>query len=616
MSNPKTIYLPGGEIASMIDGKQIVRNLKFEPEVDYPPPEEKSMTRLLNMLGPFSQTFGFSPFGFPQAADFPGQAMLSNMDTVWHNLRWYFISNFRQVIAETYVEYGIVRKAVDVPVDDAYRGGITIKTSQLNEDQVKKLLLFMNHKRDLNIASRTQKWARLFGGAGTLILCSDDKNPRAHDPLKPFDISAIGPTTKVEFRAVDLWELFWTLQNTDGYNNALQLMTMENFNYYGENIHKSRVLRVNGMEIPSFVRPRFRGWGASILEMIIRPLNQYLKHSDVVFEVIDEFKLDVFMIDGFMQAMSDPQGEQLMMKRIEYANGRKNFQNATILDAKDKFEQRQLTFAGLSDILKDNRIGLCAELGFPLTKLFGLSATGFNAGEEDLENYNMMVEGTVRDDSMYLVMEMTKIRCQQLFQMVPDDLEIEFKPLRVLSSVDEQTVKTQKATVLTQMLEKNVISKLEARQASNSGNLVDVRLEVTDEAMQKLEDELMATNPTDTEEEPGSEGKPKASDEGGAPKGEIKPGKGEPEKPNTTDPKHPKGLKRHNVSGENMTEFENEKAEFEAAGGANLYKPEELQEALHVGNGPIWEKAKEVSKAALGLIKWPFVNWWYKKHGG
>lgn len=30
----------------------------------------------------------------------------------------------------------------------------------------------------------------------------------------------------------------------------------------------------------------------------------------------------------------------------------------------------------------------------------------------------------------------------------------------------------------------------------------------------------------------------------------------------------------------------------------------------------IWEKAKHASQEGLGKVKWPFVMWWYKQHGG
>lgn len=59
------------------------------------------------------------------------------------------------------------------------------------------------------------------------------------------------------------------------------------------------------------------------------------------------------------------------------------------------------------------------------------------------------------------------------------------------------------------------------------------------------------------------------------------------------------------------------RSEFDAAGGNDLYTPEEMQDGIHkVQNGPIWKKAKEASEKEYGEIRWPFVMYLYQKLGG
>ena len=50
---------------------------------------------------------------------------------------------------------------------------------------------------------------------------------------------------------------------------------------------------MKGLTAPSFLRPRLRGWGFSVVEKLVRSINQYIKATDLGFEVLDEFKLDV-----------------------------------------------------------------------------------------------------------------------------------------------------------------------------------------------------------------------------------------------------------------------------------------------------------------------------------
>ena len=63
----------------------------------------------------------------------PGMSIgpqISQVDTLFHNMRWYPISNMRQPLSQAYFEIGVLRNAVDVPVDDAFRGDLS--TSRIN----------------------------------------------------------------------------------------------------------------------------------------------------------------------------------------------------------------------------------------------------------------------------------------------------------------------------------------------------------------------------------------------------------------------------------------------------------------------------------------------------
>ena len=82
---------------------------------------------------------------------------LSQVATLFKNERWYLISNMRQILSEMYAEHGLVQTVVDVPVDDGLRGGIEIKTKQLNEEEIDDLLVDMDHEeRNANSWAGTQ----------------------------------------------------------------------------------------------------------------------------------------------------------------------------------------------------------------------------------------------------------------------------------------------------------------------------------------------------------------------------------------------------------------------------------------------------------------------------
>ena len=113
------------------------------------------------------------------------------------------------------------------------------------------------------------------------------------------------------------------------------------------------------------------------------------------------------------------------------------------MDKDDDFDQRTQTFAGWADVLREIRVGICSALRMPMSKVFGQSASGLQADEDDLENYNAMVESEIREPNLPIIHDIIGLCCRQLFGFEPE-LLIEFKPLRELNAVEEEEVKTSK----------------------------------------------------------------------------------------------------------------------------------------------------------------------------
>lgn len=417
-------------------------------------------------------------FGFNPSAR--GTAQLSQVDTTFINLRYYFISNMRQPLNQAYCELGIVKTVVDVPVDDALRGGIDIRSNQLSADELDKLQFVMEEKNDIGKMAETMKWDRLFGGAGLIIVTGDE------DLAEPLHLESIQQGDPVEFRAADMWELFYDQQNIPE-GVGTQDEDFDYFRYYGLNLNKSRVLVTKGIRAPSFVRPRLRGWGLSVVETLIRSINQYLKATDLTFEVLDEFKVDVYKIKGLTNTLLTPDGTNTVRKRIQLANQQKNYQHAISMDAEDDFIQKELSFAGISETMAGIRMQVASDLRMPMSKIFGIASSGFSSGEDDIENYNSMIESTIRQPCKFHMLKLVKIRCQQLFGYVPSDLAIEFKPLRILSAEQEENVKTQQFNRLIAAKQAGSLTELEFRESLNKDKLLPMQLDTSDEVLGEIE---------------------------------------------------------------------------------------------------------------------------------
>ena len=406
---------------------------------------------------------------------------ISQDDTWFKNLRWYLVSNNRQLLSEMYVEHGVIQTLVDQPVDDAFRTGFEIQTSELDKNDIEKLEVYLERNEVIKNIIQAIKWGRLYGGGGILLITNEN-------PTTPFRPENINEKTKIYFKGVDMWELFSTSTTDQGQLKYNELKDEGDFyNYYGKSVHPSRVYKIKGKEPPSFVRPRLRGWGMSELEKVVRSLNQYLKNQDVVFELLDEAKVDVYGLDGFNDALISKDGANSIATQVQLSNTIKNYVNAIVMDKNDTYEQKQLSFGGLSEILTQIRQGLAADLKMPMTKLFGISSAGFNSGEDDIENYNSMIESEIRSKVKFIVLDILSLCCRNLFGFAPEDLMIKFNPLRELSAKEEEEVKTSKFNRIMATAQAGLMTTEEFKENVNKDNLLPTQIDESIEQLSPLE---------------------------------------------------------------------------------------------------------------------------------
>lgn len=430
----------------------------------------KFETHIINGLAELSSIFG--QFG----NNYPGSP-LSQVNSLYYNERWNLISNNRALLSEMYVEHGIVQTLVDQPVDDAFRAGFTIKTEQISANQIENLQAAVEQHQDIAAVIQTLKWTRLYGGGATMIVT--EQNPQT-----PLNYERINKNSLLAFKSADLWELFYAVDNIPD----ILPSDVPSYDYYGYPVNSTRVLPVRGKQAPSFIRPRLRGWGMSEIERLVRGFNQYLKNQNVIYELLDEAKIDVYKIKGFTQTLARANGAQAVSKRIQHANLLKNYNSALTMDKEDEYEQKQIAFTGLAEVLEQIRIQITSDVKMPVTKLFGMSAAGFSSGEDDIENYNSMIESEVRSKCKFIVVEVLKLRCQQLFGIMPTDLQIVWNPLRILSAEQEENVKDKKHKRILDTFKEGLMQDFEAKSAINKGDLLPIKIDEAAEAQLPFDD--------------------------------------------------------------------------------------------------------------------------------
>ncbi len=214
-------------------------------------------------------------------------------------------------------------------------------------------------------------------------------------------------------------------------------------------------------------------------ERMIAPLNAYLKTQNVLYEILDEAKISVFRFEGLSSKLSSGDGTAAIQQRVQMMNEIKSVTNALMLDMKDEFEQKTLAMGGMSEVMKDNRIGIAAALRMPVTKLFGISASGFNTGESDLESYNMMVESDIRAPMKSMVRQLVELNMWHLWGRKAD-FTIKWPSLRLLTSQEEETVKDSKFNRAIVAYERGLISPSEWGEIMQNENLISIKTKAGD----------------------------------------------------------------------------------------------------------------------------------------
>lgn len=375
-----------------------------------------------------------------------GGSELSAYNTIGYSNNYSLLSLNRIVLTYMFTTNGLFQTALQLPIQDAISRGIEIESDELSQSDIDTVFEFWEDEGFWDTILHGATWSRLYGGGGILINTNQD-------PTTPLRLRGIG-RSPLELYDVERWQLDTNFPYTEEFD--LEQRSSEYMYLLGNKIHESRFILMKGKRAPSYVRRQLRGWGMSEGERMIRELNLYLKTQNVLYEILDESKIDVYHIKGLAQKLMTSQGTAQVAARVQAANEIKNYVNALMLDSEENFEQKTMTFAGLAEVSRENRIGVAAALRMPVTKLFGMSASGFNSGEDDLESYNQMVESEIRRPLNRMIKGCLDLTFAYLFDYIPR-FRFRWPPMRVLTELEQQEVKDRESNRLLAFYDRGLI---------------------------------------------------------------------------------------------------------------------------------------------------------------
>ncbi|MFL9943722.1 DUF1073 domain-containing protein [Paraburkholderia graminis] len=352
----------------------------------------------------------------------------------------------------------IVRSAVDALPEDMTRAGVEF--SGLEPEDISTLEQDTMRLAIWDALCDTGKWANLYGGCLAVILI-DGQNFAT--PLRPETIA------KGQFKGLLVLDR-WMVSPPVGEVVTDFGPDMGKPVYYNviadyaaipkAKIHYTRVIRLDGMDLPFYQRVAENGWGLSVLEPMWDRLIAFDSASVGAGQLIYKAHLRTMSIEG-LRGIIAAGGPALagLTAQMKFIRESQSNEGITVIDAADKFETHQYAFSGLSDMLTQFAQQLCGSLGMPFTRLFGQSPTGLSAtGEGEMKQYHEKVkqnqERRLRNPlhRLFAVMSMSS-----LGKPLPDDFGFEFRNLQEMSEVEKSTIAKSTVESVTAAVDANLL---------------------------------------------------------------------------------------------------------------------------------------------------------------
>jgi hypothetical protein len=349
-----------------------------------------------------------------------------------------------------YTQSWIGRKVVDIPVDDAMRGGVIIEHDDpavvdAVEKRMKELGL---HKKIDSLA----KWSRVFGSSVLVMVAGDDD---IKEPPK------LGMNDLSNFAVLDRFEV--SGMNLD--TNPLSKNYLKHQGYLvsksGE-VNAERIFKMDGVETTNWTRQKLNGWGLSIFESGFDSIQMSQSSTELINNLLFVSNVDYYKIKGLNEALSDG-NDKLVQARIEVAQNMKSVLNGVALDADDDYINVAKSFGGLNEINMGMLSIVAGAFSISVTRLLEKSADGMNAtGEGDQKNYYDMVKSLQETDIRDSYEWALKFISYDLFGE-DKNLTVTFPPLFQISEAQRAELAFKNAQTDQININNNTVSELECR---------------------------------------------------------------------------------------------------------------------------------------------------------
>lgn len=326
----------------------------------------------------------------------------------------------------------IAKAIIEKPANEMLKNGFEIQT-ELDPDKVDKIMRYWTSTKTRDKFIECLKWARLYGGC-ILVPMIEGQD----DLEEPLDYDTIMPDSYKGCFNVDRWcgvspsaELVEDIDDPD-FGTPEFYDVSDNVDGKGLRIHHSRVIKMIGRKLPYWEELAENYWGASELEHVYTELKKRDDTSANISFLIFLANIRVLSMEGLGQmiTLGDQEGLQRVWQTMQSMNRLMCNTGTLALDKDDSFTTQQYSFTGINDVYESFMLDISGAAEIPIDKLFGRSPSGFDTGEETLQNYYDTIQEKQETYVRGPLEKIIKIITMSAVGEIPDDLEIMFSPIR------------------------------------------------------------------------------------------------------------------------------------------------------------------------------------------
>ncbi len=355
----------------------------------------------------------------------------------------------------------IAKAIIEKPANEMLKNGFEIH-SELDPDKVTKVMNVYTRTKTNAKFLQCLKWARLYGGC-ILVPMIEGQD----DLSKPLDFDTIMPDSYKGCFVVDRWsgispslEIVEEIDDPDFGKPKYYTISTNNTNT-SVKIHHSRIIKMIGRELPYWEEMAEDYWGASELEHVYTELRKRDDTSANISFLIFLANIRIFKMKNLGQSITlgDQEGLNRVYQTMQSMNRLMCNTGTFAMDQDDDFTTQQYTFTGINDVYESFMLDISGAAEIPVDKLFGRSPTGFNSGEETLQNYYDTIQEKQETYVREPLERLLKIITMSTLGEIPDDFELVFSPVRRPSNMEKADLAQKQAQPVLDVYNAGIIGK-------------------------------------------------------------------------------------------------------------------------------------------------------------